>query len=421
VLVLSEIGPVLLQAGRPENKARRLALVIGNKDYRRTDWVLSNPLNDANAMSEGLTGAGFEVKHVVNATLAEMNDAAQSFATSLHPGDVAVFYYAGHGMQIFGENFLLPVDFSAADEVSARQSAFNVNDLRELLENTPSRLRIIILDTCRTNPFHTSRSLDNSLAAMSYGEGTFIALATGPGATARDGEDRRNGLFTEYLVEALHEPGLDLDQLFSQVRARVTEATKGAQWPHVDSGVVGSFYFHPPPNWREEPPAPQASDVLPLIQHSTIARQVTVSAEDAKQSEGMLVEGERRLSVGRNEDAISLLLRARDLNPNSFQIHKFLGIGYYQSHDWSSAIRELTEALSIQPDSADALRNRGVCLEELGNYKEAEHDLGEAIRLSPSDWQSYWHRGRVRYALGDSKGSEADDLQAKNLRRTGAP
>jgi formylglycine-generating enzyme required for sulfatase activity len=174
-----------------------------------------------------------------------MGRAIEQFVGKLGTGDVALFFYAGHGVQSEGENYLLPVDFDGQDEIDVRNDTFSAGKIQERMEKSGAQLNILILDACRNNPFRgSSRAGTRGLAAMSAGRGTFIAFATAPGRTASDGSGR-NGLFTEHLLSALSVPGLMLEELFGVVRERVDATSKGAQTPWSLSSVVGRYSFVP--------------------------------------------------------------------------------------------------------------------------------------------------------------------------------
>ncbi len=246
------------------DKPKRVALLIGNEAYAKAP--LSNPVNDARAIGAKLSELGFQVDLALNVNLRSMQKAIDRFVASLRPGDVALFYYAGHGIQLDGENFLIPVDFDAKDEADARYEAYSASRVHERMETSGSRLNLIILDACRNNPFRATRSGAGGLASMNTGRGTFIAFATGPGRTASDNPGGGNGLFTSHLLRAMSEPGLSLDQVFNRVRERVYETSGKEQLPWTGSSVIGEFFFNPasgaggqqaagpPPREVEEPP-----------------------------------------------------------------------------------------------------------------------------------------------------------------------
>src|SRR5262249_23943680 len=149
-------------------------------------------------------------------------ETVETFVSSVRPGDVTVFYYAGHGIQLNEQNFLIPVDFQARTAVDAKYKAYPVSRAQENLEAAGVGLQILILDACRDNPYRSLRGAGGARAPMQATKGTYIALATAPGKTAADNPSGRNGLFTQELIAVLRQPGLSLDQIFNQVRGRVS-------------------------------------------------------------------------------------------------------------------------------------------------------------------------------------------------------
>lgn len=227
----------------PPSGQRRLALVVGNDGY--PELPLKNAVADAHAMAAALQDLGFAVDLAVNADLPALERAVDAFVGKLRPGDAALFYYSGHGIELDGANYLVPVSFKAQDAVEAKYQSYAADRVHERMLASGAGLCLVVLDACRDNPFRLSRSGARGLAPMQAGKGSYIAFATAPGKTASDNPKGRNGLFTGYLVEALGRPGLSLDQVFSQVRAQVNEASSGQQLPWTASSVIGDFYFRP--------------------------------------------------------------------------------------------------------------------------------------------------------------------------------
>jgi hypothetical protein len=233
------------RAIHPITVERRLALVIGNANYGRSPLV--NPIHDAESVATELRSLGFLVDVSTNVNLRQLTQAIDAFAGHLQTGDLALFYYSGHGIQATGENYLLPVDYQAATEADVPYVAYSANRLRDKMERSGARLRIIILDACRNNPFDASKGGPSGLAAMdSAAEGTMIAYATGDNRTASDNPGRQNGLFTEHLLSALREPGLDLHDIFKRVKQEVYYASNKLQNPFTYDDVAGTYYFRPP-------------------------------------------------------------------------------------------------------------------------------------------------------------------------------
>jgi hypothetical protein len=227
----------------PTDGPQRAALVIGNNAYPR--MPLTNAVNDARSIATALGDAGFKVKLAENADSHAIEQAVQAFAGTVQPGDVALFYYSGHGIQVGGENYLVPVNFDAATETDAKYQAFPVSRIGESLQERGARLKIVILDACRDNPFRMSRSGSRGLAAMTTVRGSFIAFATDPGRTADDNPSGGNGLFTKHLIDALRVPGLKIEEVFNRAREGVERDSAGKQVPWTVSSVIGDFYFRP--------------------------------------------------------------------------------------------------------------------------------------------------------------------------------
>lgn len=249
--VFAQEKGVVLSTSLP---SKRVALVVGNNAYPK--MPLENAVNDARAMQQTLIQLGFESQKVEDATLINLEKAVNAFIGRLGPGDVGLFFYAGHGIQVAGENYLVPVDFDAEDETVAKYKSFPAEMVRERMENAGTRLSIIVLDACRNNPFRTSRSASRGLAAMNSGRGTLIAFATGPGKTASDSSAGKNGLFTHHLIASLRMPGLSLDDVFNRVRTEVDKESSHEQTPWVVSSVIGTFRF----TSDSSAPAPAAAE-----------------------------------------------------------------------------------------------------------------------------------------------------------------
>jgi uncharacterized caspase-like protein len=220
---------------------RRVALVIGNNDYPGAP--LRNPLNDARDVAAALKAAGFEVLLRENVGLRSMAEAIRIFGDSMQQDGIAVFYFAGHGVQVKDRNYLLPVDADIQREDEIPYATLDVNQVLDKMDRARSRVNIVILDACRNNPFVRSfRGLGQGLAQMEAPIGTLIAYATAPGKVALDGNGR-NGIYTRHLLTNIGRPGLPIELMFKRVREGVTGETKGAQTPWESSSLRGDFAF----------------------------------------------------------------------------------------------------------------------------------------------------------------------------------
>jgi len=235
---------------------KRVALVIGNAAYKEAP--LRNPANDARLMAATLKNLGFEVIERTDATRAGMGAALGEFTRRLQPGSVALFYYAGHGIQSRGRNYLIPVDAAPQYESDLRFQAVDVGALTEELDQAQARVSLVVLDACRNNPFEKRmRGAARGLAAVDAARGGLIAYATAPGSVASDGEGA-NGTYTEELVKALGVPGLKAEEVFKRVTAAVEERTKGQQTPWISSSLRGDFVFNAPQGAAGAAPPPAA-------------------------------------------------------------------------------------------------------------------------------------------------------------------
>jgi uncharacterized caspase-like protein len=235
-----------LMLGTQASAAERLALVIGNAAYGDLG-VLENPVSDARLISRSLQQAGFQVSASTDLSNDGMKRAILDFGRALRragPDAVGLFYYAGHGVQVRGKNYLLPVGINVQDEADLDIEAVDANWVLGQMESAGNATNIVILDACRNNPFKGSfRSVERGLGRMDAPTGSFIAFATAPGDIALDGRGQANSPYTAALARAMQEPGLPIEQMFKKVRVNVLGATGGRQTPWDSSSLIGDFYF----------------------------------------------------------------------------------------------------------------------------------------------------------------------------------
>ncbi len=251
-VVLLVLGVALLLVGEGAQAAdrilppeRRVALVIGNSNYVNFHPSLPNPRNDAEDVSAALRTAGFEVFLGLDLTKKGMEELMQRFARAANGADAALTYYAGHGLQYQGRNYLVPVDARIEDEIDIEYQTTKANDLVVGLSRAKGA-RIIILDACRNLPLeekaNRSIAVDTGLAKIS-GRGLVVAYATQANALAYDGTGR-NSLFTGAFLQAMNEPGLDLPQFFQQVSTTVDRNSDRRQTPELSLSYPGQFFFN---------------------------------------------------------------------------------------------------------------------------------------------------------------------------------
>jgi tetratricopeptide (TPR) repeat protein len=228
---------------------KRFALVIGNSDYPKSIGALKNPVNDATDFAKELQASNFEVQLLTNATYGQMRAAMLKFKEKVDANDrdktVALFYFAGHGLQHEDENYLVPVDAMIEFEDDIARYCFAVQRMvLANMERSNSRMNIVILDACRNNPFPalTRSAGEQGLGEMRRARGSFMAFATAPGSVASDGTGR-NGLYTQELIKSVRKPGLTIEQVFKDVRANVLRLSGNKQNTWDSSNIIGEFYF----------------------------------------------------------------------------------------------------------------------------------------------------------------------------------
>lgn len=232
---------------------RRVAFVVGNGAYKNVQ-PLPNPPIDAKSMAGVLRNVGFEVVEGTNLTREKMTERLLEFGKKAQGADVALFFYAGHGIAINGTNYLLPVDADIKSEMDVKLgSAINI-DLTLDQTMSDAKVKLVFLDACRDNPFAAkikassatrSVSVQTGLAEMKSGEGTLIAFATGPGQTALDGQEGTNSPFTRALMANIAAPGAEIQQAMTKVRAQVNSETNKGQLPWGHTNLIGSVYLNP--------------------------------------------------------------------------------------------------------------------------------------------------------------------------------
>ncbi len=245
--VVAMLALAMLSSAAAQARENRIALVIGNSAYE--SGPLPNPANDAKLMSEALTGLGFEVIARRNADQITMKRAIQEFGARLEkagPDSVGLFYYAGHGVQLNGRNYLIPTTARIEREGDVEIEAVSADWVIEQMRFARNRLNIVVLDACRNNPFTRSmRGVDHGLATMDAPAGILIAYSTAPGQVAADGNGA-NSPYTEALTHAIREIHEPVEQVFKRVRVGVMGATSGKQVPWESSSLTGDFYFAVP-------------------------------------------------------------------------------------------------------------------------------------------------------------------------------
>jgi hypothetical protein len=362
---------------------KRVALIIGNDAYAISP--LKNAINDARSMDQALKASGFQTMLVENARKADMDRVVGEFLDKLGPDDTALFYYAGHGVQIENENFLVPVDFTPGTTISAAKFAcMSVAQIFDELKRKRAKKNIVILDACRSNPVQSKYSLEGGLAKpQDAPRETFIAFSTSPGQTAADNPNGRNSWFSEALSDYASQPTLtiELNDVLTRVKKRVSDATEGRQTPWTTSNMTSGFYFHPPASG-------EASDTTILEKWLSDA-QTREQREEWGEAAGLIDRILQRKPGGRVEDAarkrLPYLTARRDAQSR------------FEAGDYAGAAGLLKQALAADPFAISAAQ------QAVNSYLLADR-LPEAVE--------FLHAVRAR---GDSASVEIANRMLKDL------
>ena len=283
--LLCAAGLVLAAAAfGPASAAKRVALVVGNGNYAAKNLsALRNPVSDAGLMARTLETLGFEVQLVTDADQTAMKAAIEAFGKRLKAakGDsVGLFYYAGHGVEAGGRNYLIPVGAQIESAVEFEIDAVPARWVLAWMEAAKNRLNMVILDACRNNPFGgLHRGGNTGLARMDAPSGSLIAYAAAPGKLAEDG-DGKNSPYTTALAATMIEPGLKVEDIFKRVRVKVEKATGGKQTPWESSSLRGDFYFAAR-SVEPDTPKPPAKKVTTTVTQNKTALQLAARAYEA--------------------------------------------------------------------------------------------------------------------------------------------
>ena len=423
-----EPGRQLMQTGSPTDATKRIALVIGNSTYS-TAPALKNPANDARDMAAALKALGFEVSSGVNLSQREMKRLIREFGQRLKGGGHGLFYFAGHGVQARGHNYMIPVDADIQSEADVEDSGVDVNLVLSYMDDAQNHLNIVILDACRNNPFARSfRSASDGLAQVDAPTGTLIAYATAPGRVAADGVGE-NGLYTSELLKAMRLPGLTATEMFMQVRREVMNRTGNKQVPWEASSLTGSFYFSPrgasSPSVAEvsrpvnvEPSTPRTADAATF--ELSYWETIKSSAEPQdfisyleKYPKGQFVELARRRA-----GAPALAAAA--------QTHSNKGNEFFKNKDYAAAEAEYRHAITFFPHSvyhnnlANALKaanKAGEAEERRESLRLKEVELKEAVRQSPNNESAYYYLAafyKEQGRLSDAENAFRDAVRVGN-------
>ncbi len=422
----------------------RTALVIGNARYEASIGPLRNAVNDAKAVAKTLRGLGFTVIEEHNLTRDGLLSAVMDFRKQLKGAEVALFYFAGHGINVAGSNYLIPVksgyDPADADDTALRLLAetrlFNAEQAVAEMNAAGARCNLVILDACRNTPIaRNPRTRDatgaGGLTEMKPPAGSLIAFSTDAGRTAHDGEGS-NGLYTEELLKHLRTPGLTIEQVFKRTRAGVLERSNGGQIPAEYSRLVGDDIYLAGPSAPSSPPVPPVmAAATPATDPSRAlapgkppvlptAKEIAQLADSAQAAECIAALQQVAASRGPGDFAVAPLETLLD------QAKDALKEATEPSLKVESAMQICEMALTalrdcLPPDhvkkaalTAKAQNRRGDCLLIFGRTDDALDAYNAALTLTPDDAYILYNRGRAHQALGSTDAARADFTAASS-------
>lgn len=361
----------------------RVALVIGNGAYQHTS-ALKNPANDAAQMSSALRKIGFSVVEGRDLTRAAFEEKLRAFSDQANGADVALVFYAGHGLQVSGENWLIPVDAQIASEMDLALSAIRLTSLLKTMDRGV-RTRLVFLDACRDNPMAgtLSGSAARGLARVEAEAGALIAFSTQPGAVAGDGRGN-NSPFTTALLDEIGTPDLEVRQMLSKVRERVLAASERAQEPWDHSSLTKDFYFAPTGAKAATAVAANAEAACKRGQEVVARDGILTNLRDLERQANECLAGDTTQAWGH-------YLRAFFLNA---------------SKRVPEAMVELDHAIARDPNYVDALLLRGTLL-IAQNLDQAERDFKRVVEIEPKNIDALGWLSRLAEERGDSNGALA--------------
>jgi tetratricopeptide (TPR) repeat protein len=434
--------------------AAQRALIIGNDNYPGQE--LTNCRRDAAGFATALNGMGWQTTLLLDATNQQFRDTLSSFVEQLSTNDVGLVYYSGHGMQVSGINYMLPVDFRLTDESTINTQAISLNDALARMQSRHVKVSVFILDACRNNPFQfraAARAIQQSgWAAISGPSGTFLAFGTAPGSTASDNPGGNHGLFTQAILDNLPKnASLDLDSFFRLVRQEVLVSSSALQVPWTASSLTGVVSFGGAGLSTESVPAISGSNqALSGVGAQPGGKSIhdgfmqddirgAFDADDEGFERGLLVRGITLLRANREDEAIksissvlanhphaAMVLRILSLifqfvgrsvdgvkeadlsissDPGAALGYAYRGFGEVET-DPLGAIRDEQAALGIDPKIPGAHQTLALALLALGKTDSALTEAQKAIELDQSSALGYATLGKVLQAQGDYSGAE---------------
>ncbi|HRJ28695.1 MAG TPA: tetratricopeptide repeat protein [Cyclobacteriaceae bacterium] len=415
-------------ATKAQDYSKKLALVIGNAAYQH-GGELKNPVNDARTMAETLRQLGFEVMLHENVSQNQMKQAINGYGIKLRGYDVGLFYYAGHGIQHKGVNYMIPVE---ADLQAAEQIEFDcvaADRVLAYMDAASTKVNLLIMDACRNNPFERSwhrSGTGNGLAMMDAPKGTLIAYATAPGKVAADGEGS-NGLYTSALLKYLKDPDLNVEQIFKKVRTEVAEKSFGAQVPWETTSLTGEDFYFATQKRAAKPFSITGTATPELIKASyqkadalfekgaypeSIDELTKIIALDQYHIKSYMLRANAYMMLMQHQKAIPDLNKVVELSPGEADGYYYRGLCRYTLKEIHEAIVDFTLTIRYNPDHSNAYYWRAYCYFLIEKNHPAIEDYNKTLALTPDNSEVYYYRGLSYFELEDFTAAENDFTRA---------
>lgn len=406
----------------------RVALVIGNAKYESAVGALKNPVNDAKAIAKELRGLGFSVTEERNVTRDELLESLSDFRKKVKGSEVALFYFAGHGISVSGSNYLIPIKSGyqpdASDDLTLRMLAetklFNADQVVAELGAAGGVCNLVILDACRNTPLAGNRQLrstgqNGGLMEMRPPAGSLVACSTDAGRVAQDGSGV-NGLYTGELLKHLRTPGLTIEQVFKRTRSGVMARSDGKQVPVEYSRLVGDDIFMAGPAVTEEPTVVKGDDGVPRAQPVKLPSALAINRLAASGKVDECLDALHLLAAadGHGDYAAAPLDALLEMAKEDL---KGVTVASSRTREIMVTCQKVLVAIDacLPPDhgrraalTAKAQNRRGDCLLLDGKAQEALDSYSVAIQLAPDDAYPLFNRGRAHAALGRIEHAKAD-------------
>jgi Tfp pilus assembly protein PilF len=382
-LIFTAISFVLLNPNLPVSaKERRVALVIGNGAYKTAP--LNNSVNDAIDIGGALTNLGFTVILKTNVKQRTMEETIREFGKQLRSGGVGLFYFAGHGLQVKGRNYLLPIGADIESEADIKYEAVDAGRVLAQMEEAGNGLNIVILDACRDNPFARSyRSSERGLAKMDAPEGSILAYATAPGSIAADGTGR-NGLYTSKLLEHINTPGLPIELFFKEVRRDVRNASGNKQMPWTESSLIGDFYFNPKRG-------------IAVVKQPKVKPQNRVrDTLKLNEAESLLFKGLKHFRQNMYQMAKPFFEKVLEFEPqNDVALYHLGYITYWKERNYPKALEYCNQAIEIDRGQAKYYTLRGLIFHRSQQFETARREYEKALMIDSNEEKALYGLGMI--------------------------